>query len=145
MDIFKAVALSTILAAGTTLAGCGTPATWVNRGHPTLESKSSAHRVCWDDANIIDGKRLTGTICAAPVSGWMSDGEPRFELAVRGMRFMNALASETTNGKERDFEGKQVLLKCSPVVGKDSKTEVGRDCTATVNNQPLIGATFIFK
>lgn len=145
MDILKTVALTTLLATGATMTGCATPATWINRGHPTLEAKSSGLKTCWDDANIIDGKRLTGTLCGAPASGWMGDGEPKLELGIRGLRFMSALASETTKGKEQDFEGKRVLLKCSPVIGKDGKTEIGRDCTATVNDQPLVGATFIFK
>ncbi|MGC4008758.1 MAG: hypothetical protein QM805_07130, partial [Pseudomonas sp.] len=60
-------------------------------------------------------------------------------------KFMAALVSETTSGVERDYEGKRVFLKCAPITGADNATEVGRDCTVSMNDQQLVSAKFMFK
>lgn len=129
------------------LSGCSQfkPETWVNRGAVTMEASSSGLLYCYDDANIIDGERMVGTLCGAPTSGFFMHGEPEISFGPWNRKFMSALASETTKGVERDYKGKRVLLKCTPVLGGGGRVEIGRDCSVSVNDQHLVSAKFIFK
>lgn len=129
------------------LGGCAAykPETWVNRGPTTIDASKTGLIYCYDDANIIDGERMVGTLCGAPTSGFFMQGEPEIKFGPWNRKFMSALVSETTKGVELDYKGKRAFLKCIPVLGTDHKAEIGRDCTVTMNDQHLVSAKFIFK
>lgn len=129
------------------LAGCAAfePETWLNRGHVDIDATKTGLAYCYTDANLVDGERMSGTICGHPTSGFFMKGEPMIEFGPWGFKFMSALVSETTTGVQREYEGKRVFLKCSPVTGPDGHTEIGRDCEVTMNDQHLVAAKFIFK
>ena len=131
----------------TLLSGCAAyqPATWVNRGHVDIDATKTGLIYCYDDANIIDGERMQGTLCGEPTSGFFMQGEPVVHFGPWNRKFMRALVSETSAGVEREYKGKRVLLKCAVVTGPDGKTEVGRDCDVTINEQHLVSAKFVFK
>ncbi|MCJ1884711.1 hypothetical protein LNN38_07620 [Pseudomonas sp. LA21] len=131
----------------TVLGGCAQfkPETWTNRGPATMEASDTGLLYCHEDANIIDGERMVGTLCSALTSGFFMHGEPEIKFGPWNRKFMSALASETTKGIERDYEGKRVFLKCTPVLGGSSRTEIGRDCSVSVDEQHLVSAKFIFK
>lgn len=140
------VSLVALLLTAAVLSGCVTsPApTWTNRG--TVDFATIKGRiVCFTDANIIDGQRMEGTICATPVSGFLSDGEPEIYFSPSDFKFMKELASNTTAGITRDFRGKKVFLQCDPILGPDKKAEIGRACKVTVNEQHLVKANVIFR
>jgi hypothetical protein len=125
-----------------TLSACVSAPKWINNG--PIEITASSGITCYTDANIIDGKRMEGTLCATSESGIFGGGEPKIKFGPWRQHFISALASETTNGINRDYKGKQVLLKCAPVISTDLKIEVGRDCTVTINQQNIVSAKFIF-
>lgn len=131
----------------TLLGGCALPQpeTWVNKGPVTIDASKTGLIYCHEDANIIDGERMVGTLCATPTSGFFMKGEPEIKFGPWNRKFMAALVSETTSGVERDFKGKRVFLKCAPITGADNTTEVGRDCTVSMNDQQLVSAKFMFK
>ena len=125
------------------LSGCVSyePETWLNRGPITIDASRTGY--CYTDANLIDGKRISGTLCATPTSGFLMKGEPEIQFGPWGMKFMKELVSNTTQGVEYDYQDKRVRLQCSPVLDSASQ-ETGRDCTVTMNAQHLVSATFLF-
>ncbi|UUD65727.1 hypothetical protein D16iCDA_08775 [Pseudomonas seleniipraecipitans] len=129
------------------VAGCARyePQAWVDRGSVDIAATGIGLIYCYEDANIIDGERIVGTLCGEPTSGFFSKGEPVVSFGPWGRKFMRTLVSDTTAGAQAEYEGKRVLLKCSVVTAPDGKTEVGRDCLVTMNEQRLVGAKFIFK
>jgi hypothetical protein len=143
--VTKKFACAVTLAVTTILSGCVAAPTWTNRGHQVVEAKKSGLISCAGDAQIVDGKRIQAGMCGAPVSGWMGDGEPKIEFGPWNMRLIIALASETTKGVEKEYDGKKYFLRCSPTFNTDKSVEVGRDCEATVDGQPLMSVEFVFK
>jgi hypothetical protein len=137
---FKLLNVAMVL---TTLSGCVSAPTWVNKG-PVELTTSSGRITCYTDANIIDGERMEGTLCASNESKFFGGGEPVIKFGPWNRRFISALASETTNGITRDYNGKQVLLKCAPIKASDQQKEMGRDCVVTINKQRIISAKIIF-
>lgn len=143
----KKICIVLSLASAALFSGCAQfkPETWVNRGPVTMDASKTGLLYCYDDASIIDGERMVGTLCASPTSGFFMQGEPEIHFGPWGRKFMSALVSETTNGVERDYKGKRVFLKCSSILGADNRTEIGRDCSVSVNDQHLVSAKFTFK
>ena len=125
------------------LSGCVSAPTWTDNGIGELVT-SSGRIVCYTDANIIDGERMEGTICATHESNFFGGGEPEIKFGPWGKKFMSALASETTEGISRDYNEKTVLLKCTPIMSTDQKYETGRDCTVTINQQHMVTAKITF-
>lgn len=125
------------------MSGCATSPTWTNHGVGALKT-SSGMIVCYTDANLIDGERMEGSLCATHESGFLGGGEPEIKFGPWGRKFMSAKASETTEGVRRDYRGKAVLLKCAPVLSEDQGRELGRDCVVTVNDQHLVSAVVHF-
>ncbi|WP_139835876.1 hypothetical protein [Pseudomonas sp. R16(2017)] len=140
----KSISLLASALATVALAGCVAAPTWVNRG-PTDLVTGKGLISCYTDANIIDGERMEGTICATPESGFFGGGEPEIYFGPWNRKFMKEPASTTTAGVTRDYQGKKVFLQCNPVLGTDKKTEIGRDCKVTVNDQLIVSANVIFK
>ncbi|MCY1547678.1 hypothetical protein D9M68_837470 [compost metagenome] len=128
------------------LTGCVgyEPETWINRGHVTIDASGTGRIYCYDDANLINGERIVGTLCGTPTSGFWMQGEPEISFGPWNRKFMKALVSETTQGVARDYKGKSVLLKCSSVLNENN-TEIGHDCTVTISEEHLVSAKFIFK
>lgn len=138
MSRIKCFCLSTLVV--TTLSGCVAAPTWVNRGPVELEVWNGLMN-CYTDANIIDGERLEGTICATQESGFFGGGEPEIYFGPWDRKFMKEYASTTTAGVTRDWNDKKVILQCEPKLGADNKTITERFCKVTVNNQLLVSAT----
>ncbi|MBK5535293.1 hypothetical protein JFT91_22350 [Pseudomonas sp. TH08] len=130
--------------AAVTLSGCVTAPTWTNRGPSTIVTAKGMIS-CYEDANIIDGERMQGTICATPESGFFGGGEPEIYFGPWNRKFMKEPASTTTAGVTRDYQGKTVFLQCDPVLAPGTKTETGRACKVTVNGQLLVTANVEFK
>ncbi|MHB2138332.1 hypothetical protein ACX64L_10330 [Pseudomonas monsensis] len=130
--------------AAVTLSGCVTAPTWTNRGPSTIVTAKGMIS-CYEDANIIDGERMQGTICATPESGFFGGGEPEIYFGPWNRKFMKEPASTTTAGVTRDYQGKKVFLQCDPVLAPGTKTETGRACKVTVNGQLLVTANVEFK
>ncbi|WLH82502.1 hypothetical protein [Pseudomonas sp. FP2338] len=138
------ISIVALALAAITLSGCVTPPTWTNRG--TLKLVTANGRIaCDEDANIIDGKRMEGTICATNESGFLGGGEPEILFGPWNRKFMKEPASTTTAGVTRDYKGMKVFLQCDPVLAPDSKIETGRRCKVTVNDQLLITADVVFQ
>lgn len=140
----QSVSILAFALATVTLAGCVAAPTWINRG-PTDLVTGSGLISCYTDANIIDGERMEGTICATPESGFFGGGEPEIYFGPWNRKFMKEPASTTTAGITRDYQGKKVFLQCNPVLSTDEKTEIGRDCKVTINGQLIVSANVIFK
>lgn len=96
---------------------------------------------CYTDANIIDGERVEGTICATQESGFFGGGEPEVYFGPWNRKFMKEYASATTAGVAQDWNGKKVFLQCAPTLAIDNKTVEKRFCKVTVNDQLLVSAT----
>ncbi|SIS23308.1 hypothetical protein SAMN05428955_3443 [Pseudomonas sp. 7SR1] len=88
---------------------------------------------------------MEGTICATPESGFFGGGEPEIYFGPWNRKFMREPVSATTEGVQRDYKGKKVLLQCDPVFARDNKTETGRACKVTINGQLLVSANVVFK
>lgn len=128
-----------------TLAGCATPPTWINRGHETVEIAGRGMITCYTDANIIDGERMEGALCATPTSGFLSDGEPEILFGPYGRKLIRILVSESTAGKEREWQGKRFFVQCEPIESANGRAVPDRNCSVKANGQHLMSATFIFK
>ncbi|WP_041706145.1 hypothetical protein [Pseudomonas fulva] len=129
----------------TALAGCVTPPTWTNRGHEIVEISGRGMITCYTDANIIDGERMEGALCATPASGFLSDGEPEILFGPYGRRFIRMLASESTVGAEREWHGTRFFVQCEPIESVNSRSVPDRKCSVKANGQHLMSATFVFK
>ena len=135
----RSLAACTLAAA--TLLGCAaTPkATWTNKG-PVEIATERGRIACYTDANIIDGERMEGSLCATAASGFFSDGEPEIYFGPWNQRFMQVPVSQTTAGVTVPYKDKTVFLQCKPLASTDSKVEASRDCKVTINNQLLVSA-----
>ncbi len=128
-----------------TLAGCVSQPTWTNLGHKNVEIVGRTMITCYTDANIIDGERLEGSLCAHPASGFWSDGEPEIFFGPYGRKLIRMLASESTNGMEREWHGTRFFVQCDPIASVNGRSVPDRNCSVKANDQHLMSATFIFK
>ncbi len=128
-----------------TLAGCATPPTWTNLGHKTIEIAGKTMITCYTDANIIDGERMEGSLCAHPTSGFLGDGEPEIYFSPWNRRLIKVVASETTSGVQRDWRGINIFLQCEPIESANGRPVPDRKCNVKANGQHLVSATFVFK
>ena len=128
-----------------TLFGCAaTPkATWTNKG-PVEIATERGRIACYTDANIIDGERMEGSLCASAASGFLSDGEPEVYFSPWNRRFLQVPISQATTGVTAPYENKTVFLQCTPLASTDSKVEAARDCKVTINNQLLVSAKITY-
>jgi len=122
------------------LSGCVAAPTWTNLG-PVVLDVSKGRTACHVDANIIDGERIEGTLCATYESGAFGGGEPEIFFAPQNRRFMQEYVSTTTAGVAQDWKGKRVFLQCAPTLAADGKTVETRFCKVTISDQLLISAT----
>jgi len=144
MQYSRCLAFTAMTLASVTLSGCVSAPTWVNRGPADIITGKGLIS-CYTDANIIDGERMEGTICATPESGFFGGGEPEIYFGPWNRKFMKEPAGKTTAGVQRDYQGKKVFLQCDPVLARDNKTETGRACKVTINDQLLVSANVVFK
>lgn len=146
IKIMKTPQLVALASATLLISGCIShkPETWTNRGPVTIDASKTGLIYCYEDANFINGERIVGTLCGEPTSGFWMQGEPVISFGPWNRKFMKVLVSKTTQGVEQSYEGKPVLLKCSPILN-ESNTETGRDCTVTISGQHLVSAKFIFQ
>lgn len=128
-----------------TLAGCVKPPTWTNLGHKTIEIAGNTMITCYTDANIIDGERMEGSLCAHPTSGFLGGGEPDIYFSPNGRRLIQVVASETTAGVRREWRGIKIFLQCEPIASANGRSVPDRKCNVKANEQHLVSATFIFK
>ncbi len=140
MSRIQSISLIALALAAATLSGCVTPPTWVNRGPVDLDVWNGLMN-CYTDANIIDGERMEGTICATQESGFFGGGEPEVYFGPWNRKFMKEYASAATAGIAQDWNGKKVFLQCAPTLATDNKTVTTRFCKVTVNDQLLVSAT----
>lgn len=132
-----------LTAAIITTSGCATAPTWGNKG-PGEFTTSKGRITCYTDANMIDGERMEGTLCATNESNFLGGGEPEIQFGPWNTRFIRALSSKTTAGINKDYNGKNIFLKCDPILTADLQKEIGRNCSVTVNNQNLVSAKINF-
>lgn len=144
MSYFRCPVFAAMTLASVTLAGCVTAPTWLNKGPAEIVTGKGLIS-CYTDANIIDGERMEGTICATPESGFFGGGEPEIYFGPWNRKFMKEPVSKTTAGVQREYEGKKVFLQCDPVLARDNKTEIGRACKVKINDQQLVSANVVFK
>lgn len=100
---------------------------------------------CYTDANIIDDERMEGSLCAHPTSGFWGDGEPEIYFGPYGRKFIKVVASETTAGVQREWQGIRFFVQCDPIESANGRPVPDRNCSVKANDQHLMSATFIFK
>ncbi|MGE8179284.1 hypothetical protein [Pseudomonas fluorescens] len=144
MPIKKKLHFLASMIAVATLAGCVTPPTWTNRG-PIELATEKGRIACYTDANIIDGERMEGTLCATAESGFFGGGEPEIYFGPWNRKFIKEPVSKTTVGITQDYQGKKVFLQCEPVLGSDKKVEIERKCKVTINDQLLVSANVTYS
>jgi hypothetical protein len=127
------------------LAGCAMqpPATWTDKGTGAIATRKG-FITCYTDANLIDGKRTEGTICATASTGFLSDGEPGVFAGVAYSRPFKLEISKTYQGFKLPFDDQTGLLKCDPPKTEPGKTIPESVCTLTLNDQKLVSARIIF-
>lgn len=120
--------------------------TWTNLGPSNLVTEAGKI-VCYTDANIIDGKRIVGTLCATPRSGFLSDGEPQVLAGVNYRQPFRIDLSKATKGEQLPFGDKTGLLECEPDEADGEKSTPVKFCKVTINGQALVSAkiTFAYK
>ncbi len=145
MSFVKARSLFVCLLGALTLTGCtvGPQATWTNLGPGGIATKRS-QIACYTDANIIDGERVEGTLCAFPTSGFLSDGEPTVIARMGYGQKYTLEFSKTLAGFELPFGDKKGVLKCDPMKTEPDRTMPESFCTLTVNGQKLVSAKILF-
>ena len=126
------------------LSGCAAyQETWLDRGHGDVVLRNDRIH-CYSDANLIDGERLGGTICATRTSGFLGDGEPRIEFGPYGRKLMWVLATDSLKGKDAEWHGIKLHLQCTKILSESTEKDIGRNCKVTANAQHLMSANFIF-
>lgn len=125
------------------LSGCIAAPTWVDRG-PGEVTTSGGRIACYNDAHLIDGKRVEGELCATSKSGFLGGGEPKIDFGPWGRPLMSNVASETTVGITRSRDDVTYFLQCIPLVDAGRKTETGRECKVTANGQLLVSVVFTY-
>lgn len=130
------------------LAGCVASPTWVNHGHGTVNVDSDRIH-CFTDAAMIhgikdEGVRVEGELCAVRSTGFRGDGEPELRFGPWGRRLIQASATESLSGVEREWRGAIFNLQCEKILSEATGNDVGRNCKVTVNNQHLMSASYLF-
>ncbi|QXH54392.1 hypothetical protein [Pseudomonas maumuensis] len=145
MRCVKAIPLAISAIAISLLAGCAItpPANWTDKGTGTIATRKGFIN-CYTDANLIDGKRTEGTLCATAVTGFLSDGEPGVFAGVGYGRPFKIEISKTFQGYKLPFADQTGLLKCDPLKTEPGKTIPESICTLTLNDQKLVSARIIF-
>lgn len=133
------------LLAVTTLFGCSTAPkdTWVNKG-PSEIVTSPTQRVCYSDANIINGERVFGMVCAIPKSGFMGNGEPMILAGPAYHLLTKVLFSDAAKGANVPLYNKTGLLQCTPLKAKVGSSFQESLCTVTVNGQMVVSTKITF-
>ena len=145
MPSVKTSSLLVCLLGACALVGCtvGPQPTWTDLGPGGIATKRG-QIACYTDANIIDGKRVEGTLCALPTSGFLGDGEPTVIARMGyGQKYTLEL-SKTLAGFELPFGDKKGVLKCDPMKTEPGRTMPESFCTLTVNGQKLVSAKILF-
>lgn len=141
----KAISLAISAIGVSLLAGCAMrpPATWTDKGTGAIATQKGFIN-CYTDANLIDGKRTEGTICATPATGFLSDGEPGVFAGVGYGQPFKLEISKTFQGFKLPFGDRTGLLKCAPLKTEPGKIIPESVCTLTLNDQKLVSAKIIF-
>lgn len=127
------------------LTGCAVQSqgTWTDKGIGVIATRKGVID-CYTDANLIDGKRMEGMLCAIATTGFLEDGEPGVFAGVGYGRPFKLEISQTYQGFKLPFDDKNGLLKCDPVKTVPGKTNPESVCTLTINNQKLVSTRIIF-
>lgn len=137
-------ALSIVLGVSA-LTGCavGPQATWTDKGPGAIATRRG-FVTCYTDANMIDGQRAEGTLCATPVSGFLGDGEPTVISRIGYGQQYTLELSKTLTGFKLPLGEKTGLIKCESMKTVPGKAVPESSCTLTVNGQKLVSAKIIF-
>ncbi|EPM72546.1 hypothetical protein A584_04755 [Pseudomonas syringae pv. theae ICMP 3923] len=145
MPSINVSSLFVYLLGATALTGCtvGPQSTWTDLGPGGIATKRG-QIACYTDANIIDGKRVEGTLCALPTSGFLSDGEPTIIARMGYGQKYTLEFSKTLAGFELPLDDKKGVLKCDPMKTEPGRTMPESFCTLTVNGQKLVSSKILF-
>ncbi|OBS35883.1 hypothetical protein [Pseudomonas syringae] len=146
MPLIKTSSLAVCILGLSLLSGCaaGPQPTWTNLGPGAIAAQTGYMR-CYSDANMIDGERKVGTLCATPTSGFLGDGEPTVIGQMGYTQKYTIPFSRTLGGFELPFNDKKGILKCDPMKNESTKALPESFCTLTVNGQHLVSAKIIFE
>ncbi|WLG31886.1 hypothetical protein PSH85_16105 [Pseudomonas simiae] len=138
-------AAATCLLAATTLLGCASAPkeTWTNKG-PSEIATDRGQRACYSDANIIGGERVFGMLCAAPINGLFTDGDPVIMAGPAYHRLFKVHLSETTKGINVALGDKTGLLQCAPLKTQADKSAPETACKITVDGKMVVSTKITF-
>ncbi|MCD5970801.1 hypothetical protein [Pseudomonas quasicaspiana] len=128
------------------LGGCAMqPAeTWTNLGPSRIVTEGGQY-VCYADAQIVEGKRMRGNLCATAASGFLSDGEPEIWAGTGYRMPFKFPLSTAIKGTMVPLDDKDGLLKCEPLKSDTSKATRETFCKVTINDQVLVSSEVVFQ
>lgn len=141
----KAIPLALSAIGISLLAGCAMQpqATWTDLGTGSITTQRG-RITCYTDANMIDGERTEGTLCATPTNGFFSDRGPGVYAGVGYKQPIQIPISNTLEGFKLHFDDQVGLLKCNPLKTETGKTIPESTCTLTLNGQKLVSTKITF-
>lgn len=128
------------------LSGCAMkPAeTWTNLGPSKIVTESGRY-VCYTDAQIVDGKRMLGNLCATARSGFLGDGEPEIWAGTGYRMPFKFPLSTAIKGTMVPLDDKNGFLQCEPLKSEPGKVARETFCKVTINDQVLVSAQVVFE